>query len=214
MSDMKVIIISGGAPPSKELLTKEITRDTFLIGADSGANCLFHYDIKPDLLVGDFDSIDNEVLEYYKKNNCFIEVYPTEKDYTDTEIAVRRAIGMKPSEIVLLGCTGSRVDHLLGNIGMLKICMQNSVNSFIKDENNVIMLVNDSTVLSGTIGKIFSVQSYGDEIIGLTIEGAKYPLHNYNLKIGESITISNEFTCPQVKLKFTSGTLMIIRSTD
>ena len=47
---MKVIIISGGNPPSKELLTKEITEDTFLIGADSGANCLYDYNIEPDLL--------------------------------------------------------------------------------------------------------------------------------------------------------------------
>ncbi|MBU3160547.1 thiamine diphosphokinase [Clostridium frigoris] len=211
---MKVIIISGGAPPLKELLMKEIIEDTFLIGADSGANCLYHYNIKPDLLVGDFDSIDKEVLNYYKKNNCFLDIYPTEKDFTDTEIAVRKAIGMNPSEVVLLGCTGSRVDHLLGNIGMLKICLENGVNACIKDNNNIITLVNASTLLNGIVGKVFSVQSYGDEIIGLTIEGAKYPLDNYNLKIGESISISNEFACPQVKLKFKSGTLMIILSKD
>ncbi|MBU3214137.1 thiamine diphosphokinase [Clostridium estertheticum] len=211
---MKVIIISGGAPPSKKLLIKEMAKDIFLIAADSGANCLYHYNIKPDLLVGDFDSIDKEILDYYKKNKCIIDIYPTEKDFTDTEIAVRKAIGMKPSEIVLLGCTGSRIDHLLGNIGMLKICLENKVNASIKDDNNIITLVNDSTLLNGIIGKIFSVQSYGDEIIGLTIEGAKYPLDNYNLKIGESISISNEFACPQVKLKFKAGTLMIILSKD
>ena len=59
---MKVIIISGGTPPSKELLIKEIRSDTLLIGADSGANCLYFYNIKPDLLVGDFDSIDKESI--------------------------------------------------------------------------------------------------------------------------------------------------------
>lgn len=211
---MKVIIISGGTPPSKKLLIKEIESDTFLIGADSGANCLYRYNIKPDLLVGDFDSIDQEILDYFKKSNCVIDVYPTEKDFTDTEIAVRKAISTKPNEIVLLGCTGSRIDHLLGNIGMLKICLENSVNSCIKDDNNNIMLFDASTLLNGVIGEIFSVQSYGDEIIGLTIEGAKYSLDNYNLKIGESITISNEFVKPQVKLKFKSGTLMIILSKD
>ena len=67
----------------------------------------------------------------------------------------------------------------------------------LKDENNNIRLINTSTSLNGTVGQIFSVQSYGDEIIGLTIEGAKYPLNNYNLKIGQSITISNEFAAPQ-----------------
>ena len=154
------------------------------------------------------------VLDYFKKNNCSIDIYPAEKDFTDTEIAVRKAISMKPDEIVLLGCTGSRVDHLLGNIGMLKICLENSVNSCIKDENNNIMLFSASTTLNGIRGDIFSVQSYGDEITELTIEGAKYPLDNYNLKMGESITISNEFIKPQVQLKFKSGTLMIILSKD
>ncbi len=151
------------------------------------------YNIKPDLLVGDFDSIDKKVLDYFKKSNCIIDIYPTEKDFTDTEIAVKKALSMKPNEIVFLGCTGSRVDHLLGNIGMLKICLQNGVNACIKDENNNIRLIDASTSLNGTVGQIFSLQAYGDEIIGLTIEGAKYPLNNYNLKIGQSITISNEF---------------------
>jgi len=211
---MKIIIISGGNPPSLEFLTKEITDDTFIIGADSGANCLFDYNIEPDLLVGDFDSIDKAAFNYFKKGKCTIDIYPTEKDFTDTEIATQKALCMKPKEIVFLGCTGSRIDHLLGNIGMLKICLENGVNACIKDENNDIRLISASTSLSGAVGQIFSLQSYGDEIIGLTIEGAKYPLNNYNLKIGQSITISNEFAVPKVLIKFKFGTLMIILSSD
>lgn len=211
---MKVIIISGGKPPSKELLMQEVTKDTFIIAADSGADCLYDYNIMPDLLLGDFDSIDKKILDYFKKSNCTIDIYPTEKDYTDTEIAVKKALSMKPDEIILLGCTGSRVDHLLGNIGMLKTCMLNGVNAYIKDENNNIRLIDASTSLNGSVGEIFSLQAYGDEIIDLTIEGAKYPLNNYNLKIGESITISNEFTRSIVDLKFKAGTLMIILSSD
>ena len=211
---MKVIIISGGNPPSKELLNTEIREDTFLIAADSGANCLYQYNVKPNLLVGDFDSIDKEVLRYFKEKSCEIDSYPPEKDFTDTEIALRKAIDMKPKEIVFLGCTGCRVDHLLGNIGMLKICLENGLNACIKDENNNVKLTNTSTLLNGNAGDIFSVQSYGDEVVGLTIECAKYPLNNYSLKIGQSITISNEFASPQVSLKFKSGTLMIILPVD
>jgi len=211
---MKVVIISGGNPPSKELLNDEITRESFLIGVDSGGNCLYKYNIKPHLLVGDFDSIDKKVLEYFKENNCEIDIYPAEKDFTDTEIAVRKAIDMKPSEIVLLGCTGSRVDHLLSSIGMINICLENGVNACIKDANNNIRLVDASTSLNGIIGETFSLQSYGDEVKGLTIEGAKYPLNNYNLKIGQGITTSNEFATPCVGITFESGTLMIILASD
>ena len=64
------------------------------------------------------------------------------------------------------------------------------------------------------MGQLFSLQPYGDEIIGLTIKGAKYPLNNYNLKIGQSISISNEFVASKVELEFKFGTLMIILSKD
>jgi thiamine pyrophosphokinase len=211
---MKVIIISGGTPPSEKLLANEITNDSFLIAADSGANCLYDYCIKPDLLLGDFDSINKEVLDYFEKSDCVIDIYPTEKNFTDTEIAAQKAISIKPNEIVFLGCTGSRVDHLLSNIGMLKICLENHVNACIKDENNSIRLYDASTSLDGTVGQLFSVQSYTNEIIGLTIEGAKYPLNNYNLKVGQSITVSNEFAMPKVLLEFKSGTLMVIFPSD
>ncbi len=211
---MKVIIISGGNAPSKELLVEEMESNTFLIAADSGANCLYDYNIQPDLLVGDFDSIDKKALEYFKKSNCNIDTYPSEKDFTDTEIAVKKALSMKPKEIVFLGCTGSRIDHLLGNIGMLKICLGYAVDACIKDENNNIRLVGTSTSLNGTVGQIFSLQSYGDEIVGLTIKGAKYPLNNYNLKIGESVTISNEFTTERVEIEFKTGMLMVMLSSD
>lgn len=211
---MKVIIISGGYPPSKELLMEEFTENAFLICADSGANCLYDYNIDPHLILGDFDSIDKKVLNYFKERNCIIDTYPTEKDFTDTEIAVQKALSMRPDEIVLLGCMGSRVDHLLGNIGMLKICLENGVNAYVKDENNSIRLFGTSTTLQGYVGQLFSVQPYGDEIVGLTIEGAKYPLNNYNLKIGQSISISNEFATSKVTLNFKSGTLMLILASD
>ena len=211
---MKIIIISGGNPPSKELMMQETTENTYIIAADSGANCLYEYNILPHLLLGDFDSIDKKAFNYFKESNCIIDVYPTEKDFTDTEIAVQKALSMKPKEIVLLGCTGSRVDHLLGNIGMLQICLEKGVPSCLKDENNSIRLFDTPITLKGSIGELFSVQSYGDEVVGLTIEGAKYPLNNYNLKIGQSISISNEFATSQVELKFKSGTLMVILASD
>lgn len=214
MINMKIIIISGGNPPSKKLLQKEITSDTFLIGVDSGANCLYDFNIRPDLLVGDFDSINKKALKYFEEENCVVDTYPTEKDFTDTEIAVKKALSMKPREIVFLGCTGSRVDHLLGNIGMLKICLENGFDAYLKDDNNSIRLIDKPSILNGTVGELFSVQSYGDEVVGLTIEGGKYPLNDYNLKIGQSITISNEFAKPNVQLKFKSGVLMVILPSD
>ncbi len=89
---MKIIIIAGGTPPSKKLLTKEITKNSIIIAADSGADCLWKYKIIPDYLIGDFDSIDKKALKFFKDKKVTIETFPVEKNLTDAEIALEKAI--------------------------------------------------------------------------------------------------------------------------
>lgn len=211
---MKIVIVSGGNSPSYTLIKKELRESKYLIAADSGANALFKYDIFPDYIIGDLDSIKTVALNYYKNRNVSIIEYPPEKDYTDTEIAVNKAIELGATEIVLLGCTGSRVDHLFGNIGMLLKCLKLGVACFIKDDNNTIFLTEKSIKIRGNLGKTFSVIPYSEEIKDLTIIGAKYPLENYKLKIGSALGISNVFDEEEIKVEFKSGRLIIIYPTD
>ena len=97
---MKVVIISGGNSPSYTLIKKELRESEYLIAADSGANALFKYDVFPDYIIGDLDSIKTVALNYYKDRKVSILQYPPEKDYTDTEIAVNKAIDLGATEIV------------------------------------------------------------------------------------------------------------------
>ena len=101
---IKIIIISGGTPPSFEILTKELNDSKFIICADSGANCLINYNITPDFIIGDLDSIDKEILKKFKKNGVKIETYKKDKDDTDTFLAMQKAIKLGANEIVFLGC--------------------------------------------------------------------------------------------------------------
>ncbi|KGN02936.1 thiamine pyrophosphokinase [Clostridium novyi A str. 4570] len=211
---MKVVIISGGNSPSYTLIKKELRESEYLIAADSGANALFKYDVFPDYIIGDLDSIKTVALNYYKDRKVSILQYPPEKDYTDTEIAVNKAIDLGATEIVLLGCTGSRIDHLFGNIGMLLKCLKLGVSCVIKDDNNTIFLTETSTKIRGSLGKTFSIIPYSEEISDLTIIGAKYPLDNYTMKIGSAIGISNVFEEDEVKIEFNSGRILIIYPTD
>ena len=117
---MKAVIVGGGDAPSKELLEEELSDADILICADGGGNCLYKYDKAPNYLLGDFDSIHKEILEFFTQSNCIIETYPTEKDCTDSEICFNKAIELKATNITMLGFTGSRIDHFLGNLGLLK----------------------------------------------------------------------------------------------
>lgn len=211
---MKAVIISGGKEPSYELLQKELRDCNFLVCADSGANCIYKYKIKPNILIGDFDSASNEVLEYYKKNCSDIIKFPSEKDFTDTELALKEVLKLEASEIVFLGCTGTRIDHLFGNIGLLNRCLNLGIKAFIKDENNEMFIINKESTLRGTRGTLFSIQAFGDEVKELSIVGAKYPLKDYNLKFGDPRTVSNEFLDGDVTISFKTGKVIVIKSKD
>lgn len=207
---MKTIIVSGGTPPTYELLKEEVNNNSHLICADSGANCLYEYNIVPDLIVGDLDSINKDVLEYFKDKHVKIAEYPPEKDYTDTEIAIEIAIKSGAKEIVLLGSTGSRIDHMLGNLGLLLRCLRQGVPAIIRDECNTIMICDKSLTIKGVKGQTFSLQAYYNNLYNLTITGAKYPLKDFYLKVGDPITISNEFLDNEVTITFSKGIVLII----
>ncbi|MCM8710577.1 thiamine diphosphokinase [Clostridium sp. SYSU_GA19001] len=211
---MKAVIVSGGASPSMELIKNELEEPCFLICADSGANHLYKYKIVPDYLIGDFDSIDEEVFDYFAKKGCIIERYPKEKDYTDTELALLKAKELKVSKVIFLGCTGSRLDHTLSNLGLLLKCLTLKLEACIKDNNNIINMINCSTEIIGETNSNFSLLAYNEPVVDLTIYGAKYNLNSYYLKVGDGLTVSNEFLKNKVKITFKSGTLLVIRSVD
>ncbi|EJO5347928.1 thiamine diphosphokinase [Clostridium botulinum] len=211
---MKAIIIAGGKPPSKKLLQQEMKDSSYVICADSGANCLYKYDIVPDFILGDMDSIDKKIFSYFKEKGVYIDKYPKDKDFTDGLIALNKAIDLKVDTVVLLGCTGNRIDHILGNLGFLEICLKNNIKAYIKDENNEIFLTDKDISLEPRKSNYFSLQAYGANVDGVTLYNAKFPLENYTLKMGDTLTTSNEFTDGTLHIKFKNGTLIIIISKD
>lgn len=211
---MKVLIVSGGTAPSKELIQEQIKDNSLIVCADGGGNYLYNYKIIPQYLVGDFDSIDREALMFFKNNNCKIEKYPKDKNFTDTEIALNKALDLKADEIVFTGCTGSRLDHVFANLGLLLKCNYLNVKGYIKDENNVIELLYGSKRIKGHKGETFSLHAYCDCVRNLSIIGAKYKLDNYNLYIGDGRTVSNEFLDNYVNITFDTGKLLLVRARD
>ncbi|WP_251860339.1 thiamine diphosphokinase [Clostridium sp. Marseille-Q2269] len=211
---MKSIVIAGGKPPSKTLLQEEMKNASYIICADSGANCLYQYDITPDFILGDMDSIDKKVFSYFKDKGVNMDQYPKDKDFTDGLIALNKAIELKSDNISLLGCTGSRIDHVLGNLGFLQICLKNNIKAYIKDENNEIFLTDKSISLSPRKSNYFSLQAYGGNVEGVTLLNSKFPLQNYTLKMGDTLTTSNEFTDRELYIQIKNGTVIVIISKD
>lgn len=211
---MKAVIISGGKEPSKDLLYRELKDANFIIGADKGCEVIYKYDITPDYILGDFDSANMDIVNSIEAKFCKKLKFKREKDYTDTEIAYNLAVEKGADEIILLGATGTRYDHSLSNLGLMLRGLKKSINVKVIDDNNFIFLTDKPTTLKGSIGDTISFHAYCDEVKNFTIRSSKYDLTNYNLKLGDSITTSNEFLDKDITITFDSGIIMVLYTKD
>lgn len=212
------VIVSGGSIQDEFALQilKETQPDD-VIGVDGGLNFFYRNQVQPTHIVGDFDSVDSEVIAYYKdKRDIPIREFNPVKDATDTEIAVRLALELGAEKLYILGATGTRLDHVLANIQILKLALDAGVRAYIIDECNRISLWKEEITLfrEEAFGKYFSIFSFGDKVEKVTIEGAKYPLQEYCLTNKESRCVSNEITEEEVHITFSDGIVILMETRD
>ena len=116
--------------------------------------------------------------------------------------------------ICLLGCTGTRIDHVIGNIGLLDRALNKGIKAYIRDENNYMFLIDKSTKLKNVFGKYISFQGFREAVLDFKIEGAKYDLDSHSLLFGDPLTVSNEFLDEYINVSFSKGKVMVIYSKD
>lgn len=214
---LNTIIISGGS--INEKFFKEVMKKNEfnnVIACDKGLEVLYKCNIKPNYIIGDFDSINKNVLENYKKdNNVKIISLNPEKDYTDTHMALKLAIELKSNDITIVGAIGTRVDHTLANINILKEALDNEVTCKIINENNYVSLIDKTTIIEKDYRyKYVSLIPITTVAKGITLQGFKYSLHNATMKIGESIGVSNEQIEQLAKVSIKEGILILLKTND
>jgi thiamine pyrophosphokinase len=212
-----VLIITGGQIKDEflcELLSKE--RFTTIIAADHGLLAVDKLGISLDYIVGDFDSVPDEILKKYRASSTPTMTYPTEKDKTDTQIAIELALEHNATSITIVGATGSRLDHMIANIHLLLLPLEQKIDACIIDANNKVYLKQDSFRIEKARqhGEYLSLLPFSEEAYGLTLTGFKYPLNNITLTVGSSLGISNEIQADIALVEFNKGTLLVIESRD
>ena len=188
-----------------------------IIAGDRGLEALYKLKIIPNHVVGDFDSVSAEILEFYKKQSQItFHTFNSEKDNTDTDIALKLAIQLKSSKITILGALGKRMDHAIANIHILKDALEANIPCQIIDEHNRIYLINKEKTLEKdkVYGKYVSLIPLTSIVEGLTLTGFQYPLNDYTLPIGTSLGISNEIIGDIAHIKMDKGILIVIESKD
>lgn len=214
----RIVIVSGGKVEDDFALSVlESYENEYIIAVDKGMEFLYRHEIMPSYIVGDFDSVKKEIGDYYRNETQVpIREYVPAKDASDTEIAIRLAMTLGCSELIILGATGGRIDHLWANVQCLMIPFKAGVDAKIMDSQNLIYLIGDEVHLKKeeAFGTYFSLFPLGTEAYGLTIKGAKYPLYNHTLTPYDSLCVSNEFKDDEVVIDFHAGTVILMQTRD
>lgn len=196
-----------------DLYIKDIAvpSDTMVIAADGGIYHTKKLGIRPDVILGDFDSSD------IKEHTKDAIVFPAEKDYTDMFLAIEHGYNAGIRTFHIYGALGGkRIDHTIANLQILEHFAKLNCEIFLYGENQIITAISAINDKGATVQFDSSLSGYislfavGSKVTGLTINGLKYTLYDYTLTTDFPICISNEFCGFESTIKFSSGTLLIV----
>ncbi len=193
---------------------KDIRECDFIICADNGLKHAKLLDIKPDFIIGDFDSLEGYILDDYKKLGIKVQTLNPIKDKTDTECALDYAINLKATKVIIYGGIGSRFDHSLANVHLLEKLHCSEIKGEIRNENNTIYLVDNKIILDGNKNDIVSLLPFTEKVQGVYTSGLFYEVSDGTFELGRPYGVSNYMTQNKAIIKVGTGKLLVIKSRD
>jgi thiamine pyrophosphokinase len=186
--------------------------DLVIIAADGGARHCLRLGITPDVVIGDFDSLDDPELAALEKAGAQFIRHPARKDYTDLELALRYAVEQGAREIRVLGALGARWDQSLANLLLPAIDIFAAANITLVDGPQEIYLVRPEKGLEiqGSPGDTVSLIPLGGKPLGINTHGLEYPLHNESLEFGGTRGISNVLLSKTASVTLKEGLLLCV----
>ncbi len=204
-------VVAGGELTEPQRFAPFARAANFVIAADAGYDHLLAMGARPHLLLGDLDSISPAALADARNTGIPLETFPAEKDYTDTELVLREAVTRGARCVLACGTFGDRLDHTLANVLLLAAPALRETDVRLLDERQEVRLVRGSVQLRTLPGETISLLPVGGEVRGVTTSGLSYPLANATLQTGPALGISNIALGDEVKVRVTSGSLLITR---
>ncbi|MEG1791330.1 MAG: thiamine diphosphokinase [Clostridia bacterium] len=196
---MKIAIILN-SPTFTEEIEEEL-----IICADGGYRHIG--DKIPIAIVGDFDSLNRDKIAMPKMVR--IIEHPVEKNYTDGELAVRYAIDLGATELVLYGALGGKIEHILGNLALLKLAKTLGIYAEIHEKGLNIYYTDDKIELSTNPKDSISILPYGGTATVENSFGLYYPLINLTLKSDDTRGISNVATSSLAGINVIAGAVLV-----
>lgn len=208
---MKAFIYTGGKI-YPENITERPKKGDLVIAADSGYNNALLMNATVDIALGDFDSLgDSSVIP----DDIEKITVPSEKDETDTQLAVDLAISRGADDIIIIGGLDGRLDHTISNLAILEAMCDSSVHCVITNgQNRARYIRSTSTLLAKSGFQYISLIAADDTVKGVCVEGCKYPLKNARLSRKFQYAISNEISANCALISVKRGGIYLIESKD
>ena len=201
---MKTAIFVNGEIQNYEFI-RQLNYD-YIIACDGGLRHCHRLHIMPNYIVGDLDSAPPEILKYYQ--NIPVLKFPSEKDFTDLELAIAHAREAGATSLEILGGFGGRFDHQLANVHVLA---QAKLPAIMRDESTRLQVLSDSCSLNVEDGVLVSLIPLTSTVEGVTSAGLKYTLNEASLSVGYAIGVSNEIVKESADIYLKKGMLLVIQ---
>jgi len=212
----RTVIIANGSLADPARARRHIRPGDYVICADGGTHYAQAMGLIPDVVVGDMDSLDPGLRSALEAAGVRFEIYPTRKDETDLELALRLAINEGANEIEILGMMGGRLDQSLANL--LLLARPEWASAWVRvtegDQTAWPVRTGQEATIEGMRGDLVSLVPLTPQVTGVTLEGVEWPLHAATLRFGSTLTISNTLTGLTARLRVEEGLVLVVhRST-
>lgn len=206
----RIVIFTNGDLPNFDKARALLRRDDFILCADGGTRHALALGRRPDLVIGDMDSLEKSDLQHLQKDGVQIELFPRDKNQTDLELALMHAAKHKPDEIIIMAALGGRIDQTLANIALVADPLHASSNVRLDDGVEEIYFCRDQAKVQGGGGDIVSLIPWGSPVHGIETHGLKWPLNRETLYPEKTRGVSNEMISEAASVEIESGLLLII----
>ena len=209
---MRAVIFANGVIQEIHLVKPLIKNKDLIVSADGGLRYIRSLSLVPKLVIGDLDSVSQDDIEYINDKNIEVLIFPTEKDQTDLEIALRELIERGYKDILVIGALGGRIDQTIANLGLMSSISNDDIRIEFDDGQEHIMLIRNHQLFSGKNGDTVSLIPQCSPVKGVTTSGLRYPLNDESLFPGQTRGISNEMIEKSAEINITSGTILCIHT--
>jgi thiamine pyrophosphokinase len=203
----RTIIFANGELPNIEKARVLVKADDYILCADGGTRHVLALGLKPNLIIGDLDSVTDAELQ---KAHSRIVQYPRDKNETDLELALNNALEQKPTSILIIAALGNRLDQTLGNISLLSNSRLATLDCRLDDGLEEVFFCRDQSKVNGRSGDIVSLIPWGGAVTGIRTNGLQWPLNNETLYLDKTRGISNEMLDAVAEVSIETGLLLIV----